>query len=168
LNIYGFLLSSMPMLGCIVGICLFTVRRENCQMKFNNCIVAAFMIQFAIYYFMFTEDAGTSGIPISKVLTLLMISCLSFWGGLYVYGGWSRICIFIMATDLALGVVERIYWAAWEVLTYRSVEQSVVYFKGTSIVGWSSFLMSLLDCIFLVPFLIGGYKLRNGKNGEIY
>ena len=161
MNVIGFLRSSIPMLVCIVGMYLFTVRRENCQMKFNICIVVVFSIEFLIYYFMFAEEAGTIGVPISKILTLLMISFLTFCGGLYVYGGWSRIGIYILATDLVLAIAERIYWAAWEALTHGAVEQSVIYYKGNTVVEWDSFPMYLLDCLLLVPFLIGGYKLRN-------
>ena len=81
MNVIGFLRSSIPMLVCIVGMYLFTVRRENCQMKFNICIVVVFAIEFVIYYFMFAEEMGTVGVPISKILTLLMISFLTFLGG---------------------------------------------------------------------------------------
>ena len=161
MNVIGFLRSSIPMLVCIVGISLFTVRRERCQMKFIICIVVTFAIEFASYYFMFTEEAGASGVPISQILTFVMISFLTFWGGLYVYEGWSRIGIYIMATDLVLGIADRLYWAAWEALTHKAVDQSVIYYKGNTVVEWNSFPMYLLDCLLLVPFLIGGYKLRN-------
>ena len=161
MNLIGYLRSSIPMLVCVVGLYLFTVRRERCQMKYNVCIVVVFVIEYAIYYFMFTEDAGISGVPISKILTLLMVSLLIFWGGLYVHGGWSRIGIFLFAVDLILGVEERIYWAAWEYFTHQSVEQSIIYYEGNTVVEWNSFPMYLLDTLLLVPFLIGGYKLRN-------
>ncbi len=157
----SFLRSVIPMLVCIVGLYLFTVRREHCQMKFNLCIIAVLVFQYVIFYFMFNGDPEIQGMPISKILQLLMISFLTFWGGLYVYGGWSRIGIYIFSTDIVLGIGERIYWVAWEHLNQRLVERSIVYYKGNRVVERDSFPMFLFDCLLLVPFLVGGYKLRS-------
>ncbi len=157
----SFLRSVIPMLVCVVGLYLFTVRREHCQMKFNLCLITVFLIEYVIFYFMFNGDPEIQGMPISKILQLLMISYLIFWGGLYVYGGWSRIGIYLFATDLVLGIGDRLYWGVWEALTHRSVDQSTIYYKGNTLVQRDSFLVFLLDCLLLIPFLIGGYKLRN-------
>ena len=145
----------------LVGLYLFTVRRERCQIKFHFCIVITILFQYLIYYFEFTNDADVPGMPISKILTLLMISFLIFGGGLFVYGGWSRIGIYIFSIDLILGVADRLYWAAWEMFTHRLAEQEVIYYAGNKVLEWNSFLMSLVDYVLLIPLLIGAYKLRN-------
>ena len=157
----GFLRYVTAFLINLVGLYLFTVRRERCQIKFHFCIVITILFQYLIYYFEFTKDAEISGLPISKILTLLMISFLIFGGGLFVYGGWSRIGIYIFSIDLILGVADRLYWAAWEMLTHRPAEQEVIYYAGNKVLEWNSFLMSLVDYVLLIPLLIGAYKLRN-------
>ncbi|MBP3899872.1 MAG: hypothetical protein J6D53_00190, partial [Blautia sp.] len=138
-----------------------TVRRERCQIKFNICIVISILFQYLIYYFEFTNDADVPGMPISKILTLLMISFLIFGGGLLVYGGWSRIGIYIFGSDLIIGIADRLYWAAWEMITHRPVEQAVIYYEGSKVIEWNSFFAVLLNYALLIPLLIGAYKLRN-------
>ena len=118
--VIAFLRSVIPMLGCLIGLYLFTVRREHCQKKFHVCIIVTLVLEFAVFYFLFHEDTGGQGISISKILTFLMISLLIFWGGLYVYGGWSRIGIYIFATDSILGIGERIYLATWDYFSHRA------------------------------------------------
>ena len=157
----GFLRYVTAFLINLVGLYLFTVRRERCQIKFHFCIVITILFQYLIYYFEFTNDADVPGMPISKILTLLMISFLIFGGGLFVYGGWSRIGIYIFSIDLILGVADRLYWAAWEMFTHRLAEQEVIYYAGNKVLEWNSFLMSLVDYVLLIPLLIGAYKLRN-------
>lgn len=157
----GFLRYVTAFLINLVGLYLFTVRRERCQIKFHFCIVITILFQYLIYYFEFTNDADVPGMPISKILTLLMISFLIFGGGLLVYGGWSRIGIYIFSIDLILGVADRLYWAAWEMFTHRLAEREVIYYAGNKVLEWNSFLMSLVDYVLLIPLLIGAYKLRN-------
>ena len=158
--ILGFLHYVTPMLMCIVGLCLFTVRREHCQKKFTFCIIVTIVFEYLIYYSIFTGDAEIQGIPTSKILIILMINILIFWGGLYVYGGWSRIGIYLLTTDMFLGIGQRIYWSAWEKLTHQSADASVIYFKDDLAFDLSDLLKFLPDFLLLTPFLIGGYKLR--------
>lgn len=157
----GFLRYITVFLVNLVGLYLFTVRRERCQIKFHFCIVITILFQYLIYYFEFTNDADVSGMPISKILTLLMISFLIFGGGLLVYGGWSRIGIYIFGSDLIIGIADRLYWAAWERITHRPVEQAVIYYEGSKVIEWNSFFAVLLNYALLIPLLIGAYKLRN-------
>ena len=139
----GFLRYVTAFLINLVGLYLFTVRRERCQIKFHFCIVITILFQYLIYYFEFTNDADVPGMPISKILT------------------WSRIGIYIFSIDLILGVADRLYWAAWEMFTHRLAEQEVIYYAGNKVLEWNSFLMSLVDYVLLIPLLIGAYKLRN-------
>ena len=157
----GFLRSVLVFLVSLIGLWLFTVRRERCQLKFLICIAVSLVFQYIIYYLMFTEDIDVQGIPLSKILTFLMMSLLIFWGGLYVYEGWYRVGIYFFCVDLFLGVTDRIYWAVWEMITHRTVNQSIVYYEGNKIIESNSFLMYLLNYIFLIPLLIGAHKLRN-------
>ena len=106
--ILGFLHYVTPMLMCIVGLCLFTVRREHCQKKFTFCIIVTIVFEYLIYYSIFTGDAEIQGIPTSKILIILMINILIFWGVLYVYGGWSRIGIYLLTTDMFLGIGQKL------------------------------------------------------------
>ncbi len=157
----GFLHHVIPMLMCIGGLCMFTVRREYCQKKFILCMIVIFVLEYVIYYYMLNNDPEIQGIPISKILTTLMISLLIFWGGLYVYGGWSRIGIYIFTLDMLLGTGERIYWAIWESFTHRLVDQSVIYYRGNKDFNHDFILMFLPDFLLLVPLLFAGHKLRN-------
>jgi len=129
----SYLQNATVFLMCLAGLCLFTVRRERSQIKFYLCIFVALILQYVIYFFTVTGDIEIQGTPISKILTILMMSILVFWGGLYVYGGWTRVGIYIFCADLILGTVNRLFLAAWEYFTHRSVEQSIIY-KGNTVV----------------------------------
>ena len=157
----GFLRYITVFLVNLVGLYLFTVRRERCQMKFHICILMTIPLQYLIYYFEFANDGAIPGMPISKILTLFMISFVIFGGGLFVYGGWSRIGFYIFASDLLIGIADRLYWSAWEMITHRPAEQEVIYYAGNKVLEWNSFLMSLVDYVLLIPLLIGAYKLRH-------
>ena len=157
----GFLRHIVPMILTIAGFCLFTVRREGCEKKFFLTILVTVALEYVIYYFMLAGDAGVQGDAISKTLTIIMISLQIFWGGLYVYGGWSRIGIYIFTTDMILGITDRLYWTTWQYFSHRPLERDLIYFKDYSVYDPSMFFYYLVDFLIIIPILIGGYKLRN-------
>ena len=161
MNTVIFLPTLLVFLVTLIGLYLFTVRREHCRMKFHICIAVSFVLQYIILYCMFNGDVLIQGVPLSKILTFVMMSLLIFWGGLYVYGGWARIGIYLFCVDLIIGVSERLCWAAWEYITHRPADRALIYFEGNAIIGWDAFFMYLLEYILRVPLLIGVYKLRS-------
>ena len=157
----GFFRNLMIFLLSLAGLCLFTVRRERCRLKFYSCILIALVFQYFIFYFMFTEDVVFQGISLSKILTVLMMLTLIFGCGLFVYGGWSRVGFYLFVTDMILGALDRLYWAAWEIITHRSADQSIIYYEGNKLIEWNSFFMYVMNYAVLFLFMIMAYKLRH-------
>lgn len=158
---WGFLCHIVPMLITIAGIYLFTVRREGCEKKFVLTTLVTVALEYVIYYFMLSENAGGQRESIIKILTIFMISLQIFWGGLYVYGGWSRIGIYIFTTDMILGITERLYWTTWEYFSHRPANRELIYFKEGSVYDPSIILYYAADLLIIIPCLIGGFILRN-------
>ena len=161
MNALAFFPTILAFLMSLIGLYLFTVRRERCRMKFHICTAVTFVLQYIVLFLMFNGDVTIQGIPLFKILTFVMMSLLIFWGGLYVYGGWARIGIYLFCVDLITGIYERLSWVAWEYFTHRSVDRALIYFEGNAIIGWDYFFMYLLGCIMQIPLLVGAYKLRN-------
>ena len=157
----GFLRHVTPMVLCLVGLYLFTVRRENCEKKYILCMLVTLAYEYVIYYFIVAGDPQIQGIPLTKLLTMQMITLVIFWGGLYVHGGWSRIGFYIFASDMFLAIGERLYWSAWEHFTHRTMNPALIYFKGNAAAGLDNIHVLLPDCLFGIPFVVGAYKLRN-------
>ena len=61
----GFLRHVTPMVLCLVGLYLFTVRRENCEKKYILCMLVTLAYEYVIYYFIVAGDPQIQGIPLT-------------------------------------------------------------------------------------------------------
>ena len=68
----------------------FLVPRENCRKRLNICVLVAFGLQVLVRCCMLSDTPWIAEYNIAKLLTILMICLVVFWGGSCVYGGWAQ------------------------------------------------------------------------------
>ena len=100
--------------------------RENCRNKLILCIAAAFCLQILVRICLISDIHWIQEYNIAKLLTIIMVCILIFLGGRFVYGGWAKIGLYLIVSEIIITIFERTYWQIWGMLTHATPEEIIM------------------------------------------
>lgn len=133
--------------------------RDGCKSKLILCLVVSICLQILIRVCLLSDNPWIVELNVGKLLTIFMVILLMFWGGSLIQGGWVRIGLYLILTEIIFSISSRVYWQVWGIITHASTQDIVMHARVVAL-DRATGIQLLVDSGIALLLLIPASKLR--------
>ena len=123
------------------------------------CLIVSVCLQILIRFCLLTNIRWIAEYNVGKLMTIFMVILLLFWGGSLIQGGWVRIGLYLIVTEIIFSLSSRVYWQIWGMITHASAQELLMHARVVSF-DRATGIQMLIDSGISILLLIPASKLR--------
>lgn len=106
--------------------------REGRKKQLILCLIVSICLQILIRFCLLSDIWWIAEYNVGKLMTIFMVILLLFWGGSLIRGGWVRIGIYLIVTEIIFSLSSRIFWQIWGIITHASAQDILMHARVVS------------------------------------
>ena len=156
-----FAILSLPIYSVLMYYVLYryVVPREGRKRQLILCLIVSVCLQILIRFCLLTDIWWIAEYNVGKLVTIFMVILLLFWGGSLIQGGWVRIGLYLIVTEIIFSLSSRVYWQIWGIITHASAQELLMHARVVSF-DRATGIQLLIDSGISILLLIPASKLR--------